>query len=222
MRLALIFISCFGIMERAGAGDSDPSPALATTANWVGVEHAMTDINHSTAPVYYKAHPEFLSYRFGTDGSIWSTRFQGGYVRRVATRWRRLRPAKMKRGHVRAHLAGEGLSHNRVLLHRLILETFVGPCPPGMEGCHYDGNPANNRLENLRWDTRKGNREDDRRNGTLPMGMLSPIAKLSDSDIPVIRDLVASGVSNSVIGRRFGVHGMTIHAIRTGRTWKHI
>lgn len=40
---------------------------------------------------------------------------------------------------------------------RLVLLAFVGPAPEGMECCHNDGNPGNNRLENLRWDTRSSN-----------------------------------------------------------------
>lgn len=50
-------------------------------------------------------------------------------------------------------------------VHRLVLEAFVGPCPVGMETCHWDDNPANNRLENLRWDTSKANKLDMVRNG---------------------------------------------------------
>jgi hypothetical protein len=29
------------------------------------------------------------------------------------------------------------------------LEAFVGPRPPGLVCCHEDGDPANNRVENL-------------------------------------------------------------------------
>lgn len=50
--------------------------------------------------------------------------------------------------------------------HRLVLLAFVGPCPEGMECCHRDGNPANNRLTNLRWDTLSANRLDRVRHGT--------------------------------------------------------
>lgn len=46
------------------------------------------------------------------------------------------------------------------MVHRLVLEAFVGPCPDGMECCHYDGNPKNNNLDNLRWDTPKSNQGD--------------------------------------------------------------
>ncbi|GJJ22261.1 NUMOD4 motif-containing HNH endonuclease [Mycolicibacterium mageritense] len=42
-------------------------------------------------------------------------------------------------------------------IHRLVLDAFVGPCPDGMEACHNDGDRANARLDNLRWDTRSAN-----------------------------------------------------------------
>lgn len=58
-----------------------------------------------------------------------------------------------------------GKAHHR-LVHRLVLEAFVGPCPEGMEACHWDGDPTNNRLENLRWDTRSENHRDAARHGT--------------------------------------------------------
>lgn len=46
-----------------------------------------------------------------------------------------------------------------------MLEAFVGPRPPGQEGCHYDDDPQHNMLPNLRWDTRSGNQTDLVRNG---------------------------------------------------------
>ena len=63
-------------------------------------------------------------------------------------------------------------------VHRLVLETFVGACPAGMEACHNNGNPADNRLENLRWDTRQNNaldrvkhgRDKERRKTHCPRG----------------------------------------------------
>lgn len=48
---------------------------------------------------------------------------------------------------------------------RIVLETFVGPCPAGLECCHWDDVPTNNKVSNLRWDTRKENRADAKRNG---------------------------------------------------------
>lgn len=51
-------------------------------------------------------------------------------------------------------LSKDGKSRPK-LLHRLILETFRGPCPEGMVGCHVDDNNQNNWLYNLKWDTRR-------------------------------------------------------------------
>lgn len=50
-------------------------------------------------------------------------------------------------------------------VHQLVLKTFVGPCPAGYECCHNDGNPSNNKLSNLRWDTRSENKKDMYRHG---------------------------------------------------------
>lgn len=54
----------------------------------------------------------------------------------------------------------------KFLVHRLVLTTFVGEPPEGTEGCHNNGNPADNRLENLRWDTKKANAQDSLKHGT--------------------------------------------------------
>lgn len=53
-----------------------------------------------------------------------------------------------------------GNANNPKRIHRLVLEAFVGPCPEGMEACHNNGDPADNRLENLRWDTKSANMTD--------------------------------------------------------------
>ena len=69
-----------------------------------------------------------------------------------------------------AHYLGVNLKKNgergrTKIVHRLVLEAFVGPCPPGHQACHWDDNPANNRLDNLRWATRHENMLDRSRNG---------------------------------------------------------
>ena len=50
-----------------------------------------------------------------------------------------------------------------LLIHRLVLEAFVGPCPHGCEADHINCDPHDNRLENLRWLDSRQNR--DRRRG---------------------------------------------------------
>lgn len=53
-------------------------------------------------------------------------------------------------------------------VHRLVLLAFVGPCPAGMEACHNNGIPSDNRIENLRWDTPSANTYDKVRHGSHP------------------------------------------------------
>lgn len=51
-------------------------------------------------------------------------------------------------------------------VHSLVLTAFVCPRPDGLVACHNDGNPQNNNLSNLRWDTQSNNLGDMRRHGT--------------------------------------------------------
>jgi hypothetical protein len=72
-------------------------------------------------------------------------------------------PKVEKSGHlsIRAQLKRNGKRKTKYLaIHRAVLLAWVGPCPPGMQACHNDGNPANNRVENLRWDTHAANQRD--------------------------------------------------------------
>ena len=68
-------------------------------------------------------------------------------------------------GHMSVRLADVTGSAKSLTVHRLILLTFVGPCPDGLEVLHADDNPYNNRLENLRYGTRSENQHDAVRNG---------------------------------------------------------
>lgn len=52
-----------------------------------------------------------------------------------------------------------------VSVHVLVLETFVGPKPEGMESLHKNGDPLDNRASNLRWGTKKENWADRRAHG---------------------------------------------------------
>lgn len=57
---------------------------------------------------------------------------------------------------------------DRRTVHYLVLETFVGPRPDGLVACHGNGDPVDNRVENLRWDTQSANILDAVMHGTHP------------------------------------------------------
>lgn len=50
-------------------------------------------------------------------------------------------------------------------VHRIVLEAFVGPPAEGQQALHWDDDPTNNRLPNLRWGSPQENARDCIRNG---------------------------------------------------------
>lgn len=96
-------------------------------------------------------------------------------------------------GYIRVNLRDNGRRKN-ALVHRLVLEAFVGPSPTEEhESRHLDGNASNNRLSNLRWGTSAENEADKKRHGTSPVGENHPHAKLTDQQVKEIRDMYKSG-----------------------------
>lgn len=75
-----------------------------------------------------------------------------------------LRPGTTKGGHQLVALSVNGVATS-LFVHRLVLAAFVGPCPDGMEGLHWDDDKLNNKLTNLRYGTRGDNLRDMVRNG---------------------------------------------------------
>lgn len=132
-----------------------------------------------------------------------------------------LKPGTVKSGH-KLVVLGRG---NPRLVHRLVLDAFVGPRPPGKEALHGDGDPANNRLTNLRWGTRSENMRDAIRHGTYRSCVLEgakPRAILRPEDINPIRARLTAGESHSSIGRDYGVGRSAIAQIGRGKTWADI
>jgi len=146
-------------------------------------------------------------YEVADDGTVWSSVGVGYKPPRLGPR-HQLKGHVLKSGHIVVNL-GRG-NKNARLVHRLVLEAFVGPCPEGMECRHIDGNPANNRLENLTWGTRQDNRLDDIINGTMPQ-------KFSDEAIIRIRELAAEGMSPLEIALLFDTSDTYVRLIVSRR-----
>lgn len=80
-------------------------------------------------------------------------------------RGRILSPAASKAGYLHVSFVVDGHRETRSV-HRIVLESFIGPRPDGMEACHGKGGPSDNRLSNLRWGTHSENNLDRVADGT--------------------------------------------------------
>jgi hypothetical protein len=88
-----------------------------------------------------------------------------GDVRNIGNRSRLLKPQIDRGGYIAFHLYRDNGTVRNTRIGRLVMETFVGPMPPGMEVRHLDDDRKNNRLENLAYGTRGDNMQDAIKNG---------------------------------------------------------
>jgi hypothetical protein len=177
--------------------------------------------NSSTPPVRYLLLWGFSGYSIGDDGSIWSQLYPSGKGRWRRGEWKRLKPYPHRNGSLLIQLGAR-----KYYVHRLVLEAFVGPCPDGMECRHLDGNPSNNRLDNLAWGTHSENERDKVRHGTsgtvCQLGIANASAKLTDEKVREMRRRHAEGATASSIARELGVSHETARKVVTGMRWKHV
>lgn len=87
-----------------------------------------------------------------------------GQVRNIKT-GKVLKGTVNEDGYIRVYLSADN-DHKSFYVHQLVAEAFLGPCPPGQQVRHWDGNPQNNRCDNLLYGTPEENCKDrDERHG---------------------------------------------------------
>ena len=135
---------------------------------------------------------------------------KGAYV--SLKKGRLLRPGPSNYGHLSVVL---GRRQTR-MVHDLVLRAFVGAPPTKRECCHNNGDPADNRLENLRWGTRSENNIDAVRHQRR--------GKLSADDVRAIRHALAIGARGTglQLAHEYDVCSTTISAIKVGRHYGHL
>jgi hypothetical protein len=152
--------------------------------------------------------PDWPNYAVDINGGVWSFKYN---------EWRQLKPNWIGRDRDRAtYTLYRDKKKCRQYGAHLVLLTFVGPCPDGMECCHNDGNPSNDSKGNLRWDTYEANEADKRLHGTYLYGESLHQTIIVNSDLEEIIDRQSSGESYANIAADFGVSVMTIWKICNG------
>lgn len=160
-------------------------------------------------------------YDVSRQGEVRSLRNTRGNMRASPRPVGSMQRSKADYPRVKVALVRRG-SRKDFLVHRLVLLAFVGPCPEGMEACHNNGDPADNRLENLRWDTPRANSADAQRHGTQQRGVRNGRALLNPESVRIIRALAKEGQGFAAIGRRFGVGRSCIRKVVRRITWGHV
>lgn len=157
--------------------------------------------------------PGYPNYRVSPEGNVLSLRFSK--FPRV------LRPGKRKNGYLGVFLD----SKKNMLVHRLVAMVYCERKPECDQVNHKNGNPEDNRAENLEWVTAKENcshRQSVLKRQCGRPGSRHPKAKLKEYQVREIKKLLAAGVHPNELGRRFGVSSWSIREILAGRNWKHI
>lgn len=133
---------------------------------------------------------------------------KAGEVRRYCGRV--LKSAKY--GRQRTHVAvvlGRGNHHP---VHHLVMLAFVGPRPENAVICHENGNPTDNRLSNLRYDSLRENAIDVYRIG-------GALHKLTAADVEDIRKRLKGGETAASLAREYGVSQPAISDLKRGKSF---
>ena len=134
-----------------------------------------------------------------------------------------LKPRAGVKGHLYVNLYKDKKATS-FYVHRAVLIAFSGDPPPERPCAgHRDGNPSNNRLDNLRWVSHAENSQDSIVHGTSgrPGGERHFRAKLNADDISKAKELVRQGASMRSVAKIVGVSHNTISAAINGRSYKN-
>jgi hypothetical protein len=165
-------------------------------------------------PEEWKTCPAFPRYKVSSHGQV---RHQQGRLRKLTM---------MKNGYLVVSFRINAGKTRLVYVHDLVSSAFIGPKPERQTVNHKDAIKINNLLSNLEYATYQENSSHAVAHGCYDTparkGSLRPCSKLSECDIPGIRQLIAEGVSGCEIGRRYNVHNSVISAIKRRLAWKHV
>lgn len=131
--------------------------------------------------------------------------------------WIKLRTSSNK-GYAIVTLTGRDGVKKTYRIGRLVLETFSGKCPEGMECCHGPAGKHDDSLSNLSWGTKRKNLLEDRlRDGTLLFGERNPACKLSEENVEDIRRF-SKCMLQADLARMYGVSQQTVSEILTKKS----
>jgi len=115
-----------------------------------------------------------------------------------------------------------GRTRRRMLVHRMVAKSFISNPENKPTVNHIDGIKTNNVVSNLEWATFKHQIRHALREGLIPKGSQKDVAKLIEDDVKEIQFLLELGYCDKEISDLYPVTRGVIHAIRVGKSWKHV
>jgi len=106
-----------------------------------------------------------------------------------------------------------------VYIHHLVMNTFIGICPEGLQRNHKDGNKDNNRLTNLEYITQLENIRHSVSIGLHAKGERQGYSKMTLQDVEEIRWLYKLGATITELSREYNMTYNGIRAIIVGKSW---
>ena len=158
--------------------------------------------------------PGYLADRKGNVYSQWR-RTQRNSASIVLGYYHLLKPGQQAGGYLHVSLLREDGKRVNVRIHRAVLLAFRGPPSDGQEASHLDGNPENNALANLIWETRQKNHQRKFKHGTAQgFGAMHHRAVLTQAQANEMRRLrQVSRMTHEAIARRFRVSRTTVSRV---------
>jgi hypothetical protein len=129
-----------------------------------------------------------------------------------------LKPGPHPQGYRTVYLSLAPGVRKTVTVHKLVATAFLGPCPPGHEVNHKDGDKTNNRATNLEWVTHVANIQHAMAAGLMAnraRGQRNGNGRLTDAQVAEIRALQGRE-SVTETAKRYGIHPSTVSHIRLG------
>jgi len=109
-----------------------------------------------------------------------------------------------------------------ICVHHLIARAFIGPRPDGNDVCHNNGVPSDNRVENLRYDTAKGNAADRLSHGTDIRGEKHFSSVLTRQQVIEMREKRSQGVTLASMAQEYGCTLAVVADAVGGKTWSYV
>lgn len=128
-----------------------------------------------------------------------------------------------KQHYGRMTVVADGKKKN-VSAHRMSYEAFVGCIPDGMEVCHQCDVSLCVNPNHLFVGTRQDNIDDREKKGrnVVSRGEDHGQAKITTSDVIMVKGLLHKGLPYAEIAARAGVPRQSVKDIAIGRRWRHV